>query len=322
MRSAAYHLRLRRRGVGDLLGATFSHPSALPFALISALGVLWGTSYALVAFAIPTIPPMTLTALRVSMASLVLVLFARARGHRLPRDDTTRWRLFVLGAINPALAWTLIAWGQKYVSGTLAGVINTLSPVFAILLIALWRHSERISRRRLVGVTLGFIGVIAILGPTVATNANDAFVAKCAILGGTLGFAVSALFARRIDNLPPSVAAAGVLLSAGLILTPLACVVEQPWTVSPSPAALAATVILTLFCTALAFLIYFRLLQTIGAAGTLTVGYIRIGVAVLLGVSLHGDIVTVPLLVGLVCIVAGVVLATRDAAHGHNCARS
>lgn len=180
--------------------------------LLALLGFLWGSSYSLVAYALPTIPPLTLCAIRVSLSALILTAYAFSRGYSFPRDSMIWRRLFLQGAINPATSWVLITWGQVYVGGGLASIINTLSPMFSFLIAVLWTHHELVTRKKLCGVLLGFAGVIAVLAPSVIAGFRHEIVAEIAILAGTIGFAVTAILARRLGELPAPVIAAGTLL--------------------------------------------------------------------------------------------------------------
>lgn len=284
-------------------------------ALLGLLGLLWGSSYALAAVALRSLPPNTVVALRVSMAAIVLLMVLAWQRSALPHDAATWRAYFVQGAINPGVPWMLIAWGQQFVGSGLTGVINTLSPVIAVLVIAVWTRHEVITRSKVVGVLLGLLGVIVILGTSAMSGTHDELVAELAILCGTACFAASAIFGRRFNQTDPGISAAATLLAATTIVVPLALIIDRPWQLSPEPSALVACLVLALFCTALGFLIYFQLLRTIGSTGTTSVSYIRVGVAVLLGAITLGEPITPKLVIGLVCIVAGVVLITRSAVH-------
>ncbi len=278
------------------------------------LGSLWGSSYALAAIALRSLPPVTVVALRITLAAVVLLALLAWQRQTLPRDAPT-WRSFAIqGAINPAVPWMLIAWGQQFVGSALTGVINTLLPLIAVLVIALWTRHEPITRNKVAGVLLGLLGVIVIVGTSAISGTHDELLAEAAILIGTACFASAAIYGRRFNHLPALVTAAATMCCASMIVLPLSLAIDRPWTLSPSPSALAACVVLAVFCTALGFLIYFRLLAAIGSTGTTSVSYIRVGVAVLLGALALGEPIGPKLMLGLGCIVLGVVLITRSAA--------
>ncbi len=283
-------------------------------ALLTVLGVLWGSSYALAAIALRSIPPNTVVALRVGIATIVLLMVLAWQRKSLPREAATWRSFFVQGTLNPGVPWMLIAWGQQFVGSGLTGVINTLSPVIAVLVVAFWTRHEVITRTKIAGVLLGLAGVLVILGTSALSGTHEDLFAEFAILCGTACFAASAIYGRRFGHVDPSVSATATLLCACAIVIPLALVIDRPWTLTPAPSALAACVALALFCTALGFLIYFRLLRTIGSTGTTSVSYIRVGVAVLLGAVTLGEPITFKLALGLACIIAGVVLITRSGA--------
>jgi drug/metabolite transporter (DMT)-like permease len=280
--------------------------------LIGALGFLWGSSYSMVAYALESMPPITLTTIRVSLAAFALSVIALLQGHSFPSDSKTWCRFLVQGIVNPAIAWTLITWGQKHVGGALASVINSLSPIFTVLLIAVWTRHEPVTRQKVVGVMLGFAGILTIMGISAFTESHSKLLAEFAILLGTFGYAVSAIHGRHFARLTPIVTATGTLAGASIVLIPISLIIDRPWTLSPSLVSVGATTVLTIFCTALPFLLYFSLLRIVGAIASTSVSYVRVGVAMLLGSILHAEPITTSLLVGLFCIVGGVVLVTRS----------
>lgn len=296
-----------------MITSTRLTPRSLAF--LGLLGLLWGSSYALAAVALRSIPPNTVVALRVGLATLVLLTVLAWQHKTLPRDAATWRSFFVQGTLNPGVPWMLIAWGQQFVGSGLTGVINTLSPVIAVLVVAFWTKHEVITRTKVAGVLLGLAGVVVILGGSVLGGTHDDLLAEFAILCGTACFAASAIYGRRFSHLDPAVSATATLLCACAIVIPLSLAIDHPWTLTPAPSALTACIALAVFCTALGFLIYFRLLRTIGSTGTTSVSYIRVGVAVLLGAITLGEPITLKLAIGLACIVAGVVLITRSAAN-------
>lgn len=282
--------------------------------LLLFLGTLWGSSYSLIMYVMQTVPAITLNAVRVSLAALVLGAYAYAQGHRFPKDGAT-WRWFVAqGAINPGIAWVLISWGQQFIGGGVTAIINTLSPLFAVVITVLITRDERFNAVKLGGIVLGFLGVVVLMAPSVKAGSSEQLVAIGAVLLGTIGFAAAATIGRQLSHLTPCVLATGALSGASFVLIPASLIVDKPWTLSPDPYAIWVLLFLTLVSTAFAFLLYFRLLKTIGSAGTLSVGYVRVGVAVVLGAIIYGEPITMSVVLGLACVIVGVVAVTRKPA--------
>ena len=276
--------------------------------LLALLALLWGSSYLLIKMAVAEIPPVTLIALRVLGAAIFLLLVMGARCERLPRDART-WRMLLVQAVfNSIGAWTVLAWGQQYVESGLASVLNSTSPVFVFLITALVTRHEALNGRKLVGAVLGVLGVALIVGVDVLRGLGDQVAGQLACLVGAVLYAGAAIYGKRFNHISAIATATGTMIWASLVLVPLALVLDQPWTLTPSPTALAATVILSIVCTGVALLIYFRLVRTLGSMGVASQSYLRAGIGVVLGVLLLGETFTFPVAAGLCAAIAGVAL--------------
>lgn len=282
-------------------------PAKLEYALLGLLAMLWGSSYLFIGLAVDTIPPVTLIALRVTIAAIVLVALAYAQGHRLPKDRTTRLQLTAQSFLNSFGAWTLLAWGQQFVDSGLAGVLNSTSPIFVVLIGALWLGRPT-RLRAIAGACLGLAGVVLIMGPGVLSGLGQDVLAQTAVVGGAMLYAAAALNGARFAHLPPVVTAAGTMLTATAVLIPASLVLEQPWSISPSALSLAAALALGLMCTALAMLLYFRLVTTLGPLGVASQAYLRAGIALLLGMVVLGESFDPLAGLGIALALGGVVL--------------
>ncbi|HBU97178.1 DMT family transporter, partial [Thalassospira lucentensis] len=150
---------------------TPSKPSLpLEIGLLAVLALLWGSSYLFIKIAVNDIPPITLIAIRVGIASLFLLAVMLWRGERFPRDGKVLGMLLIQSVLNSLGAWTILAWGQQHVDSGLASVLNSTSPIFVFLITAFLAHHKRIDRLRLVGACLGLAGVVLIVGPGVMTG--------------------------------------------------------------------------------------------------------------------------------------------------------
>ena len=276
-------------------------------AMLGLLACLWGSSYLLIGLAVATIGPVTVVATRVAVAALALIAFARWRGHRFPRDRATWGALAVQSFLNSFGAWTLLAWGQRHVETGLAGVLNSSSPVFVVL-ITLLVLRRRVAARAVAGAVLGLAGVAVILGPEVLGGLGAQALAQCAVLGSAILYALAALNGHRFAALAPAVTAAGTMIVASAVLIPASLVFERPWTFSPSALSLGAALLLGLFCTALALLLYFRLVVTLGPVGVASQSYLRAGIAVLLGIVLMAEMPAPSVALGIAVALAGVLM--------------
>ncbi len=279
------------------------------YALLGCLAFLWGSSYMWIGLALPTIPPATLIAIRVASASLVLLTVMAARGIRMPRDRRS-WRLFLIQSlVNSTCPWLLLAWGQQYAGTAVSSVLNSTSPLWVFLFSVLFTgNAERPGARQLVGALAGFGGIVLIVGYGALEDIGRNLVPQLAVFFSAALYGIAALRGRHLTGYPPIVTAAGTLLCASLVLVPMSLVTDRPWTLSPSLAGLGAAVMLGIVCTALAFLIYFRLLTTLGALGTASQAYLRSGVGVFLGVVFLSERPDMETFAGICLAIFGVVL--------------
>jgi drug/metabolite transporter (DMT)-like permease len=281
-------------------------------ALLLLLALLWGASYALIRIAVGTIPPLSLVAVRVSLATIVLQLVLARGGTALPRAPVLWGRFTIQAAMNSILPFTLIAWGEERIDSGLAGVLNSTTPIFVFLITRLWTRHEPASLRQFAGTVLGLAGIIAIVGPSaLRAGLGGDTLAQIAVVGATLCYAVAAIFGRNFAGLPAIVPAAGSTAVSALIMVPAALLIDRPWALpAPSGASLAAVLALGLFSTAGAFTIYFRLLGSLGSVGTASVAYLRAGVSVAIGILVLGEAPSWQTAAGLALVLAGVAAMT------------
>ena len=281
--------------------------------LLLALATLWGASYTFIKIGVETIPPVTLIAARTLIAGGILLAVIRARGLTVPRDAAT-WRRFLAQAcLNSVIPFTLIAWAERTVDAGLATILNSTSPIFAFLLtIAITRH-EPVTRRKLFGVAAGIAGTCLIIGMQAFGGLGHGLAAQLAIVAATICYAGAAIFGRRFKSLDPIMPAAGSLVCGAAILVPVSLAVDRPWSLAPSTASILALLGLSVFSTALAFVIYFRLVHTLGSVGTTAQAYLRVPIGVAVGVVFLGETLPSTAWAGLACVIVGVAAMTIPA---------
>jgi drug/metabolite transporter (DMT)-like permease len=274
--------------------------------LLLLLGILWGMPYALNKIALATIPPITMTAVRVALAAATLWVLVFANGCKWPDQRGVAGRLFVQGLIGCVVPYTLIAFGQQSVDSALASILNSTGPLFICLIGLVTAGKDAPTIQGLFGIVIGLAGVVVITGTGAFTGLGHASVGQLAILLATLSSAFGAIHARRFIAIAPEIVAAGTLTWSALLLMPLAFVVESPFHIVPSAPAVAALLTNAIVATALGFIVYFRLIRTLGSFGTMSVGYLRPGVGVLIGCAMLGESLTWPISGGLLLILIGV----------------
>nr|WP_236774920.1 EamA family transporter [Agrobacterium tumefaciens] len=300
---------------------TSQNPIARELLFLALLSTLWAASYTFIKIGVETIPPITFIASRTLIAGLLLFAVIRLRGLGLPTDLAT-WRLFFIQAcINSVLPFTLIAWAEQSIDAGLAVILNATTPIFTFLLTALVIRHEPVSGRKLFGTIAGMTGVCLIIGVEALSGAGEAIWSQLAVLTAAFSYACAAIFSKNFKGLDPIMPAAGSLICGAVFLLPVSLIVDRPWTLSPSAASLTALLCLSVFSTALAFMIYFRLMQTLGSVGTTSQAYLRVPVGVAIGMAFLGEMPTPAMWVGLVCVIAGVLAMTlpsrrRPAAQG------
>ncbi|MCG7394495.1 EamA family transporter [Microvirga sp. ACRRW] len=283
---------------------------ALELSLLAALATLWAAAYTFIKVGVETIPPITLIATRTLIAGSLLVLIMRLRGVSLPRDRMS-WRNFMIQAcLNSAVPFTLIAWAETSIDAGLAVILNSMTPVFTFLITLVWSRHETTGLRKFAGVVIGLTGTCVIVGNQALTHVGQELYAQLAVVLAAMCYAGAAIFGRNFKNLDPMAPAAGSLLSGAMILIPISLIVDKPWTLAPSGASVMALVALAVFSTSMAFVIYFRLLHTLGSVGTTAQAYLRVPLGVAIGIYFLGETPDATALVGLVCILIGVAFMT------------
>lgn len=279
-------------------------------ALLLVLSTLWGASYTFIKIGVETIPPVTLIAARTIIAGAILIVILHLRGLKLPTDRRV-WKRFLFQAgLNSVVPFTLIAWAEQTTDAGLATILNSTSPIFAFLLTALITRHEPVTGCKLFGVTTGLIGICLIVGIEAFGGVVYEMWAQLAIVAAAGCYAGAAIFGRNFTGLDPMMPAAGSLVCGAGILIPVSLIVDRPWALVPSAASVLALIALAVFSTALAFVIYFRLVQTLGSVGTTAQAYLRVPIGVAIGVLFLGETLSSTIWMGLACVMVGVIAMT------------
>jgi drug/metabolite transporter (DMT)-like permease len=269
------------------MAATQRAMTAREWGLLALLSLLWGGSFFFIGVAVKELPPLTLAALRVGLAAVILWVSAPLTGAAPPRNGKAVAALALLGLGNNALPFALIAWGQTHLAAGLASILNAATPLFAVLIAHVFTTEEKLSRFKIIGTAAGMAGVAWVIGPDLLWGqAKVNAWAEGAVLLAALSYAASAVFARRVRalGLGPIDVATGQATAGAIYLVPLALFVDAPWTLPvPSPAAVASVFAIAALCTALAYVVYFRILSGAGATNVLLVTLLAPATSVVLG---------------------------------------
>ncbi|MES2750080.1 MAG: EamA family transporter [Pseudomonadota bacterium] len=284
--------------------------NAANLVLLLVLATLWGAAYTLIKIGVATIPPFTLIAARTLIAGAILLAIMGLRGIPMPRDPAV-WRRFMIQAcLNSVIPFTLIAWAERHVGAGLATILGSNAPIFAFLLALLFVRHERPTLHQSLGVAAGLVGICLVVGVDAFNGLGQDVIAQLALVLSAVTFGAAALFGRNFNGLDPMVPAAGSMICGAIMVTPLSLIVDQPWTLTPSMDSIFALLALAVFSTAIAFVIYFKLLQTLGSVGTTAQAYLRVPIGVALGVVFLGETLSPTVWIGLVFVIAGIAAMT------------
>lgn len=275
------------------------------YLLLVALSLPWGCAFLFFKLLAGELPPMTVAFGRVAIAAAVIVLVLAVQGVR-PGRHVRRWRgLLLLGLLNNAVPFTLLAWGLARTESGTAAIVNATTPLM-VALVAL-ACGARLSWNVAAGIALGFLGVVVLVGPAALRGGSAA--GNLACLGAALSYGLSARVMGRLRDVPPLVLAAGQLVSSSLILLPPVLLVDRPWTLPP-PSAVGwlALLALGLVSTALAYALFFRLVARAGPANAMLVTFLVPVTALILGNRVLGEPITGGAVLGAAIIAAGLVL--------------
>jgi drug/metabolite transporter (DMT)-like permease len=286
---------------------------AVELALLVLLATLWGASYAFIKLGVESIPPVTLIAARTAIAAVVLLGVLRWRGIAMPTDRLTWLRFLRQACLNSVVPFTLIAWAERTVDAGLATILNSPAPIFTFMLARGMAHRQPATGPQLLGAICGMIGVCLIVGVQALSGIGEQLVAQLAIVAATACYAGAAVFGRNFEGLDAMLPATGSLLCGALVLVPISVIVDVPWTLAPSSRSILALLGLSVFSTALAFTLYFRLIRTLGSMGATSQAYLRVPIGVALAVAFLGETIAGTTLIGLSLVIAGVAAMTLPA---------
>lgn len=262
------------------------------WAMLLALSLLWGGSFFFNGVVVKALPPLTIVFLRVALAAATLNAILILRGKPLPADRRIWTAFFGMGLLNNVVPFTLIVWGQTHIASGVASILNATTPVFAVIAAHVLTADEKMSGQRLVGVLAGFAGVVVMIGPAALSGATINLWAQCAVLGAATSYALAGIFGRRFRTLgvEPMATATGQVTASAIVLLPIALIVDQPWHLAmPSSDVWLSVAGIALLSTALAYILYFRILSIAGATNIALVTFLIPVSAMLLGAVFLGE---------------------------------
>ena len=291
--------------------------SRLDWGLFLALGLMWGTSYLFIKIGVETLPTFTLVAVRLGIGLVFLAAVVAVARERLPRDPKIYGHLLVMSVVNVALPFALITSAEQSVDSAVAAILNGGVPLFTIVIAALFLHDEPITVNRIFGLLIGYAGVILLVGRGFGSGGGEGAISgELALLGSTASYGLGAVYARRnVRGLRPMIPALFQVLFAFVITGVIALLIERPFDVVWTGRSIFAVLWLGLLGSGLAYLCFFRLLQSWGATRTTMVAYLLPIVGIVAGALVLNEVVDAGILVGTALVIGGVALV--NSRYGH-----
>lgn len=260
------------------------------WAEMGLLGAIWGASFLSIKVGLAEIPFVTLVLHRVLWACLILWAAVALRRLPVPRDLRIWGAFLVMGLLNNAIPFALMAWGQQFIETGLTSIFNAGTAIFGVLIAALVFADERLTLRKGVGVGVAFLGVAVAIGLDSLQQFDIRSLAQLAVIGGTISYALAGAWARRtMGGLHPPVAAAGMLTGGTVILLPAALLIDGPPMLPVLPETYGAIFYFSVIGTAVAYLLYYRVLAMAGSGNLMLVTLLIPPVAIVLGALVLGE---------------------------------
>lgn len=273
-----------------------------------ALGLIWGSSFLLIKVAVDDFGPLPLVSVRIGLAALVMALFIRLTGRTLPHTRRELAALVFVGVMNTAVPFTLITWGEQDVDSGLATVLNGTTPLFTLVFAHLALTDERITPQKVLGLGVGFVGVVLLASRDVDSSSPNPLSGQLAVLVASSCYAMSVVTIRRylrgVD--PFTVAGTSLIIGGVAIVTVTLLAAPLPDPADLTLAGVASAIVLALFNTVLAYFLFYHLIATWGATRTSLVTYLMPPVGVTLGAIFLDETVDWKIVVGAVLILGGI----------------
>lgn len=277
------------------------------YLLLLLLAMVWSASFFLIKIGVGSIPPITLTAVRMSVAGVVLAGYLAIRKTGIPLNPRALLLYAVVGFMGNTLPFILIGWGETHIDSSLAAVLMGIMPITTFILAHYFVPDEPATMRKIFGVCLGFGGLLTLVGWSALAGVGGATIlAQLSVLAAATSYGITTVFVRTQPPFAGLQMASGAVFVGIITAIPLAFLFESPMTMQATRASITAVILLGVFPTAFAALAYFRLIRNLGATTFSQLNYAIPIFGSLWGVLLLGEILQVRMLVALALVLAGV----------------
>ncbi|MDX8352024.1 DMT family transporter [Cognatiyoonia sp. IB215182] len=273
------------------------------------LAFIWGGSFLSIRIALNELGFLTSVAHRTGWAMLILWAYVLFRRLPIPKDPGIWGAFLVMGLLNNVIPFSLMAWGQLHIETGLTSILNAATAIFGVIAAAIFLADERLTLRKAVGVSLGFLGVATAIGLSALLQFDIRSLGQLAVIGGTISYALAGVWARKtLGGLPPQVAAAGMLTGSSLITIPAAWIIEGPFSLALAPQTWAAVAYYAIIATAVAYLLYYRVLAMAGSGNLMLVTLLVAPVAIVLGALVLGEALPLRAYAGFALLALGLII--------------
>lgn len=277
--------------------------------MIVCLGSLWGSSFFFIELLLEILSPFLIVYLRVALAAILLLFILLIKQVKVTLNVSLIFNLFIMAMLNNVLPFLLIAYGQQSVTGGLASILNANTSLLTILIAPLLIPSEKLSFNRVSGAIIGIFGVIIAVGYENIFQIYENNLGKYLILLATLSYALASVWAKlRLDGVPALISATGMLTGSAIILTPFAFFYNFDELANLSFSAFSMSALFAILCSVLAYIIYFKILESAGASNLLVCTVIIPPSAILLNLLFLNQAVSQSEIIGLLIIVVGLIV--------------
>jgi drug/metabolite transporter (DMT)-like permease len=280
--------------------------------MLAALVALWGSNFMFIKLGVAEVPPATLVATRLVIGAVILVAVVRALGYTFPSIGRAWMPYVVLAVVGNCMPFWFITWGQTSIDSALAGILMAIMPLTTLLLAHFFVAGERMTRNRVLGFLLGFVGIVVLMGPAALAGLGGApieVLAQLSVLAGALCYAANGVIIRVTLRGDVMVASAAIIAVAAVVSVPVALVVDQPWHLDPGWTAVSILFWIGVGPTAIATLVHLKLIASAGPTFMSLINYCIPIVALLIGVALLGEDPGANAYSGLLLILAGIALS-------------
>ena len=276
--------------------------------LLLILSFFWGSSFFFIEVILKETTPLMAVFFRVSTGAAILMVYATLQGERLPLDVSLWWKFLVMGTLNNVIPFCLIVWGQTHITGSIASILVATTPIFTALIAHVLTQDERLATNKILGILVGFVGVVVLVSPTMDQGFSLRSYAQIGVLSAAICYALAGIWGKRLRQTSPLINAAGMLSCSSVVMIPVIMIFDEPLAVRVSVEGMLSIGGIAVLSTAIGYNLYFRILQSAGATNLLLVTFLAPVSALILGMGILGEEVLLVSFYGMGIIFSGLIL--------------